>query len=74
MTESSHDDNIKLSLLLNQNVFLTSIDGGIQKLSNDDIEVYLKNNKVELIIDKRDQSQVSMYYDLDTAFSKILGN
>lgn len=42
-------------------------------MSNDQFEVYLKlkNNKVILVIDKRDVNIKRMYNDIDTAYEKV---
>ena len=76
MSLDSSDDAIKLGFILNCEgaccIDTNAIDKDTQKYSNAIIEVFVKNNKVELIIDKRNPFKIAMYYDIDTAYQKLL--
>lgn len=82
MSQVVDDDeaDFKLGILLHamkaidqSAVFTQNIDADTQKLSTDEVEVYLKNNKVVLVIDKRNPSKKVMYNDINTAYSKVIG-
>ena len=80
LQELDDEADFKLGILLhamksiNQSpVFTQDIDVDTQKLSTDEVEVYMKNNKVVLVVDKRNPSKKVMYSDIDTAYSKVIG-
>lgn len=69
MTNDDHD--FKLGMLLSSSVTEEQIDSETTKLYNDSFEVFLKNQMVVLVIDKRDRSIKRMYNDIDTAYAKV---
>lgn len=73
MSNDADDEDFKLSMLLNPSVYIESIGIGeaLHKLSTDDFEVYLKNNRVVLIVDNRNPKMKAMYFDVHTAYNKV---
>lgn len=71
MVASSDDHDFKLGMLINGTALVEQVDFETSKISNDQFEVYLKNNQVDLVIDKRDPNIKRMYSDINTAYDKV---
>lgn len=67
------DHDFKLGMLLSSSVLEEQVDQETTKLSNEQFEVFLKNHRVVLVIDKRDATITRMYNDVDTAYEKVFG-
>lgn len=74
MSHDVDDEDFKLGMLLNQSVYIEYIGKGealLHKLSNDEFEIYLKNNQVLLIVDNRNPNMKAIYFDVHTAYNKV---
>ena len=73
MSNNVEDEDFKLGMLLNHTVYMETIgkSDALHKLSTDEFEIYLKNNKVLLIVDIRNPALKSIYFDVHTAYDKV---
>jgi hypothetical protein len=60
--------------MLNSNVFTEKIDIDTYKFSNDRFEIYIKNEIVSLVVDKRNPKLKCYYNDLQTAYVNTVGS
>lgn len=68
---SCSEDYFMIGMLLNNSATSTSIDKETTKLASEYFEVYIKNDKVVLVVDKRYMPKPRMYNDIKTAYDAI---
>jgi len=67
------EDAFKLSMLLDASAEIVKIDEDTYKLSNNEIEIYIKNKLIVLVIDNRNPQRKTVFHDINTAYHKLIG-
>ena len=69
--EDDMDEYFMISMLLEGSQTMKTIDNETTKLSSDKFDVFIKNDHVVMVIDKR-KDLYNVYNDIKTAYDKII--
>lgn len=69
----NNEEAFMMSMLLSSSatVDIVTIDEDTSKVMTDDFEIYIKSNKVYLVIDTRNPMKKTIYNNLQAAYTKV---